>query len=401
MNKDVIIYSKYNCPYCVRAKMLLESKGATYNEINIEDHPEEHETMIKVSNGGKTFPQIIIGESHIGGCDDLYALDTSNELDSLLKLNQTKSEVEHHKLAILGSGPAGYTAAIYGGRANLNPVLFTGNEKGGQLTTTTDIENFPGFPNGINGVELMISMEEQAKNFGTKIIFGEITKVDLSKRPFTIYSGDEVATCDSFIIATGAKAKYLGIPSESAYRGKGVSACATCDGFFFRGKDVAIVGGGDTAMEEAGYLTNLCNKVYLIHRRDTFRASQAMQDRVKKNPKIEIIYNSTVDEIIGDGTDVNKLKLKNVTDDSFNHLEVNALFVAIGHTPNTSFLDGQLSLDEKGYLLVNDNGSSTEIPGVFACGDVIDSNYRQAITAAGSGCKAAIDAERWLIGKKN
>lgn len=314
----------------------------------------------------------------------------------ILKIEEAESNTKHHKLAIVGSGPAGYTAAIYGGRANLNPILFTGNEKGGQLTTTTDIENFPGFPLGIDGVELMMAMEKQAERFGTKIISGELTRVDLSKRPFTIYKGDDIFTCDSLIIATGAKAKYLGIPSEEKYKGLGVSACATCDGFFFRGMDVAIVGGGDTAMEEAGYLTNLCNKVYLIHRRDSFRASKAMQDRVKNNPKIEIIYNSTVEEVMGDDKEVSKLKLKDTLDGTIKHIDVKGLFVAIGHTPNTGFLDGQLPLDDKDYLKVEGTTTSTIIPGVFACGDVVDSEYRQAITAAGSGCKAAIDAERWL-----
>lgn len=396
MSKEITIYSKSNCPYCVRAKMLLESKRVTYTEINVQDHPEEKENMIRRSNGGKTFPQIIIEDLHIGGCDELYELDKFKKLDTMLGLNSEKLEREHHKLVVIGSGPAGYTAAIYAGRANLKPVLFTGNEKGGQLTTTTDIENFPGFPEGINGVDLMLSMEKQAKKFETEIIFGEITKIDLSERPFTIYVGEKVHTSDSVIVATGATARYLGIPSEREYKGRGVSACATCDGFFFKGKDVAIVGGGDTAMEEASYLTNLCNKVYLIHRRDTFKASQTMQDRVKKNPKIEIIYNSTVEEIIGDKVEVNQLKLKSTVDEATSTIDIAALFVAIGHTPNTSFLDGQLPLDKNGYLLVNDNTSKTNIPGVFACGDVIDSNYRQAITAAGSGCKAAMDAEHWL-----
>jgi len=396
MSKEIIIYSKNNCPYCVRAKMLLESKGVAYTEINVQEHPEEKENMIKRSNGGKTFPQIIIEGLHIGGCDELYKLDKMNRLDPMLDLNSKKIETEHHKLVIVGSGPAGYTAAIYAGRANLKPVLFTGNEKGGQLTTTTDIENFPGFPEGINAVDLMISMEKQAKKFETEIIFGEVTKVDLSKRPFTIYLGDKVYTSDALIIATGATARYLDIPSEKEYKGKGVSACATCDGFFFKGKDVAIVGGGDTAMEEASYLTNLCNKVYLIHRRDTFRASQTMQDRVKNNPKIEIIYNSSVDEILGDKKEVNQLKLKDTIDNSISTIDVKALFVAIGHNPNTKFLDGQLPLDKNGYLLVNNNTSQTNIPGVFVCGDIADPKYRQAITAAGSGCKAAIDAEHWL-----
>lgn len=396
MNKKIIIYSKYNCPYCIRAKMLLESKKMKYTEINIQDHPEERENMIRKSNGGKTFPQIIIGDLHVGGCDELYELDRSKKLDSILGLTPEKVETKHHKLVIIGSGPAGYTAGIYAGRANLQPVLFTGKEKGGQLTTTTDIENFPGFPEGINGVELMLSMEKQAKKFGTEFIFGDITKIDLKKRPFTIYVGDKVHTSEAVIIATGATARYLDIPSEKEYKGKGVSACATCDGFFFKGKDVAIVGGGDTAMEEASYLANLCNKVYLIHRRDAFRASQAMQDRVKKNPKIEIIYSSTVEEIIGDKVEVKELKLKSTVDKSISTINVDGLFIAIGHTPNTGFLKGQLPLDEKGYLQVIDNTCKTKIPGVFACGDIIDSDYRQAITAAGSGCKAAIDAERWL-----
>lgn len=394
--KNITIYSKYNCPYCVRAKMLLDSKGVEYTVVNIEDEPDRREEMLERSNGGRTFPQILIGETHVGGCDDLYALEASGKLEQLLKVEKKQEIKDHRKVAIIGSGPAGYTAGIYSGRANLNPILFTGKEKGGQLTTTTDIENFPGFPLGIDGVELMESMEKQTKRFGTDIVYGEVKDIDLSKRPFTIYVGKDIYTSDTIIISTGATARYLGLPSEEKYRGRGVSACATCDGFFFKEKEVAVVGGGDTAMEEASYLANICSKVYLIHRREEFRASKAMQDRVKRNEKIEIIYNSVVDEVLGDGKDVNALRLKDTKGETLREIDIEALFVAIGHTPNTKFLNNQLPVDENGYLLVEGSTSKTSIEGVFASGDVIDPHYRQAITAAGSGCKAALDAERWL-----
>lgn len=306
-------------------------------------------------------------------------------------------EITNKKVIILGSGPAGYTAAIYAARANLSPMIITGYQKGGQLTTTTEVENFPGFPEGVDGNALMSQMENQALRFDTEIVFGEVTKVELSAKPFKIHVGDQQYTTDSLIIATGASAQYLGLESETKYMGRGVSACATCDGFFYKDKDVAVVGGGDTALEEASYLTNFCSKVYLVHRRDEFRGSKAMQDRVLKNKKIEIVWDSVVDEVIGeDSQGMTDLKVKNIKTGESKKLGVAGMFVAIGHIPNTHLFEGQLNLDEKKYLLNNPHTSKTNIDGVFACGDVMDSNYRQAITAAGTGCMAAIDAERWL-----
>ncbi len=308
------------------------------------------------------------------------------------------SETTHKKLIIIGSGPAGYTAAIYASRANLNPLLISGFQKGGQLTTTTEIDNFPGFPNGIDGSELMIEMEKQAKRFETDIIEEEVTEADLSQRPFKIktYSGN--FTCDALIISTGATARYLGLESETKFKGRGVSACATCDGFFFKGKDVAVIGGGDTAVEEAVFLTNFCNKVYLLHRRDELRASKAMQKRAFDNPKIEILWNTEIDEILGGDTGpLDDLRVINNKTGEKRNIGVKGVFIAIGHTPNTQIFKGQLDTDDEGYLITKPKSTNTNIEGVFACGDVMDSKYRQAITAAGTGCMAAIDAERWLV----
>ncbi|MCP4295522.1 MAG: thioredoxin-disulfide reductase [Proteobacteria bacterium] len=304
---------------------------------------------------------------------------------------------EKRKVIILGSGPAGYTAAIYAARANLAPLIITGHQKGGQLTTTTDVENFPGFPEGIDGNELMSQMEKQVLRFDTEILFGEVTEVDLSQKPYKVHVEDKLFVTDALIIATGASAQYLGLESETKFKGRGVSACATCDGFFYKNKDVAVIGGGDTALEEASYLANFCNKVYLVHRRDEFRGSKAMQDRVLKNSKIEVVWDSVVDEVIGeDPQGVTDLRVKNVKSGETRNLGTEGIFIAIGHKPNTGLFEGQLELDDKKYLVNKPNSSQTNLEGVFACGDVMDSNYRQAITAAGTGCTAAIDAERWL-----
>ncbi|MDH5559314.1 MAG: thioredoxin-disulfide reductase [Deltaproteobacteria bacterium] len=308
--------------------------------------------------------------------------------------------MQHRRVIILGTGPAGYTAAIYTARANLNPLIFSGPQKGGQLTTTTEVENFPGFENGIDGNELMNNMEKQAKRFDTEIVFGEITKVDLSKKPFLLYQNNEVFSCDSLIIATGATAKYLGLESEDRFKNRGVSACATCDGFFYKGQKVAVVGGGDTALEEAAYLTNFCERVFLIHRRDELRGSKAMQDRVLANEKIEIVWDSVIEEVLGDDQQgMTDLTVKNVKTGQIKPLGVKGLFVAIGHKPNTDLFKGVLDMDASGYLLPSPGSCKMNIDGVFACGDVMDSHYRQAITAAGMGCMAAIDTERWLAGQ--
>jgi thioredoxin reductase (NADPH) len=303
---------------------------------------------------------------------------------------------QHEKLAIIGSGPAGYTAALYAARANLSPVLFEGMQPGGQLTITTEVENYPGFAEGVMGPELMERMKGQAERFGTRFIPGEITRVDLSRRPFRLWAEAEEFTAHALIVATGASAKWLGIPSEKAYQGKGVSACATCDGFFFRGVDVAVVGGGDTALEEATFLTKYATKVYVVHRRSELRASKVMQERARKNPKIEFVWNQAVDEVLGDGKAVTGLRLKSTKDGGTRVLPVQGFFLAIGHEPNTGVFKGQLEMNEVGYLNVKSPTTRTSQEGVFAAGDVADPNYRQAVTAAGSGCAAAIDAERWL-----
>lgn len=295
---------------------------------------------------------------------------------------------------IIGSGPAGLTAAIYTSRADLNPLMIEGYQSGGQLMLTTDVENFPGFPNGIMGPELMETVRKQAERFGTRFLTKDVTRVDLSKRPFVVEVGEDRFEARSIIISTGASAKLIGLPNEKRLMGKGVTTCATCDGAFFRNMEVAIVGGGDSAMEEAIFLTKFASKVTVVHRRDALRASKIMQDRAKANKKIEFLWNTTVEDVIGE-KEVEGLKIKNVTNGETGVLKVAGLFVAIGHDPNTQLFKGQLEMDVNGYLITRD-GTKTNIPGVLACGDVQDHVYRQAITAAGSGCMAAIDAERYL-----
>ena len=301
------------------------------------------------------------------------------------------------KCLIIGSGPAGYTAAIYASRANLNPVVYEGIQPGGQLTTTTEIDNFPGYPQGISGNELMDDLKKQAERFGTEVRFGIITKVDLGSRPFKVeVDGQKNLLAETIIIATGATAKYLGLPSEKKYRGEGVSACATCDGFFYRKKDVAVVGGGDTACEEAPYLAGLCNKVYLIVRRDVLRASKAMQERVMKTPNIEILWNCNTKEILGDEFGVTGALLNNnKTGDDF-EIKIHGFFLAIGHHPNSELFKEWINTNAEGYIITDGKSQKTNVPGVFAAGDVQDPTYRQAIAAAGSGCRAAMDAERFL-----
>lgn len=307
-----------------------------------------------------------------------------------------------HEVVIIGSGPAGYTAAVYAGRANLEPVLLAGLQPGGQLTITTEVENYPPFPDGIQGPELMLQFRAHAERFAKRIEDSEAVRVDLQVRPFEIETdGGEILRANSLIIATGASAKWIGLPSERALRGRGVSACATCDGFFYKEKEVAVVGGGDTAMEEALFLTKFASRVHIIHRRDELRASKIMQDRARKNPKIEFHWNRTVGAVLGDvSTGVTGLLLTSTTDEPEKKLDVAGLFVAIGHQPNTQLFEGQLDMDESGYLITKPNSTYTSVEGVFAAGDVQDNVYRQAVTAAGSGCMAAIDAERWLENQK-
>jgi thioredoxin reductase (NADPH) len=304
-----------------------------------------------------------------------------------------------HNVIIIGSGPAGYTAALYNARANLEPLVFAGIQPGGQLMITTDVENYPGFPDGIMGPEVMELFRKQAERFGAKVDDREITKVDFSQRPFKVWADNELFEAKTIIVATGASAKWLGLPSEITFGGFGVSACATCDGFFFRGKEVVVVGGGDTAMEEAHYLTKHASKVYLIHRRDSFRASKIMQDRVAANPKVQIIYNTVIEEITGHMEPVKKVtgvRLMDLAHEKMSELPIDGVFIAIGHKPNSDIFKGWLDMDDVGYVKTQDGSTKTNIPGVFAAGDIGDAVYRQAVTAAGTGCMAAIDAERFL-----
>ncbi len=310
------------------------------------------------------------------------------------------SKQEHHPLIILGSGPAGYSAAIYAARANLNPVVVQGMQPGGQLTTTTDVDNYPGYKDGVQGPVMMEDLQAQAARFGTTIIWDHVNSVDLSVRPFVLNSDEGKYTCDALILATGASAKYLGLPSETAFSGRGVSACATCDGFFYRNQEVAVIGGGDTAVEEAIYLANICSKVTLVHRRDSLRAEKVMQDHLLACDNVDVAWNSVLDEVLGDDSGVTGMRLKSTLDGSTRDVSVHGVFIAIGHQPNTGFLDGQLDCDAAGYLTVKGRSTETSVAGVFAAGDVADPVYRQAITSAGEGCKAALDAERWLTLKQ-
>ncbi len=311
------------------------------------------------------------------------------------------AETQHHKLIILGSGPAGYTAAIYAARANLNPVVITGIQQGGQLTTTTEVDNWPGDVEGLQGPDLMVRMQAHAERFDTKIIFDHIEEVDFSQRPFKLKGSNEYS-CDGLIIATGASAQYLGIPSEEAFMGRGVSACATCDGFFYRNQKVAVIGGGNTAVEEALYLSNICSEVTLVHRRDSLRSEKILQDKLferAENGNIKLLWNHTLDEVLGDDAGVTGLRLKSTENGQMSEVDVSGVFIAIGHKPNTDIFVDKLDM-KNGYITIQSgshgNATATSVEGIFAAGDVADHVYRQAVTSAGSGCMAALDAEKYL-----
>jgi thioredoxin reductase (NADPH) len=319
----------------------------------------------------------------------------------MITARATMNVNKHHRLIILGSGPAGYTAAIYAARANLNPVVITGMQQGGQLTTTTEVENWPGGTPDLQGPDLMVQMQQHAERFDTQIIFDHINEVDLKQRPFVL-KGNDTYTCDALIIATGASAQYLGLDSEKAFMGRGVSACATCDGFFYRDQKVAVVGGGNTAVEEALYLSNICKEVVLVHRRDTLRAEKILQDKLfdkEKNGNVTIKWNQALDEVLGDQSGVTGMRIKSMLDDSTTEIDLQGVFIAIGHKPNTDIFTDQLTMKD-GYIVINSglngNATQTSIEGVYASGDVADHIYRQAITSAGSGCMAALDAEKYL-----
>jgi thioredoxin reductase (NADPH) len=392
---EIVLYTKSWCPYCERAKQLLSEKGQTWTEIDVEADPGQRDEMVRRA-GRKTVPQIFVGGRHVGGFDELAELERRGELDPLLGLTpHGELETERVRLVIVGSGPAGYTAAIYAARAELAPVVIAGLQFGGQLMLTTDVENYPGFPEGVTGPQMMELFQKQAERFGARVLFEDAVRMDLARRPFVVETEARRFAADAVVVATGASAKWLGIESEKRLMNKGVSACATCDGALYRGKPMAVVGGGDTAIEEALFLTRFATKVSVIHRRDQLRASKIMQERAMRHEKIEFHWNAEVDEILGDEF-VTGLRLRDTQTGTKRELAVEAVFVAIGHRPNTDLVRGQLPLDPVGYVKVEPGTTRTSVEGVFACGDAMDPSYRQAVTAAGTGCMAAIDAERWL-----
>ncbi|MBI3014707.1 MAG: thioredoxin-disulfide reductase [Candidatus Tectomicrobia bacterium] len=394
----VEVYTKSNCPYCRLAKVLLREKGVHFTETDVTDDSVKREEA-RERSGRQTVPQIFVSGKSVGGYDDLRALERRGELNSLLEIrpaSKPREEGKEHAVIIVGSGPAGLTAAIYAARANLAPLVISGAQPGGQLTITTDVENYPGFPRGILGPELMEEMKKQAERFGTTFVSSEVSKIDLSRRPYTIEADGDAYRGKTIIIASGASARFLGLPSEQKLLGHGVSACATCDGFFFKDQDVVVVGGGDTAMEESLFLTKFARTVTVVHRRDKLRASKVMQDRAHRNSKIRFIWNSGISEVLdAEQGKVVGVRLRNLKTGEVSELPCEGVFIAIGHTPNTGFLRGLLEMDSDGYLITRE-GVKTSVPGVFAAGDVVDRVYRQAITAAGMGCMAAMAAERFL-----
>jgi len=420
---DILVYTKTFCGYCVWAKRLLESKDVEFAEINVSGDRELIQQMIERSGGRLTAPQIFIGSVHVGGYDELAALESRGELDSLLGMNahngsdqpardndtnyQTDKEnavsENHRQVIILGSGCAGLTAAIYTARANLAPLVISGREFGGQLYTTTDVENFPGFPEGVQGPDLIENMKAQAERFGAEIMIGHADKLEVAEQPFgVILEGGARYTCDALIVATGASPKPLGVPGEMDLRGYGVSTCATCDAAFFRDRPIAVVGGGDSALEEALFLTKFASKVTIIHRRDEFRASPVMTERALAHERVEMMWDTQVKEFIGSSkTGLQAVRTVNVKTGEEQDLVVDGCFIAIGHDPNTALLrDLAVDLDDLGYVTEGDRPLPyTAIEGVFVAGDIHDHHYRQAITAAGYGCRAALDTERWLTNR--
>ncbi len=379
------------------AKELLARKGVSYREIDVERDPALQAEVIARSGGRQTVPQICIEGRDGGGSEDLHALDARGELDPLLHRAPGKEQaVQRHDVVIIGSGPAGLTAALYCARANLEPVVVEGLMAGGQLMTTTEVENYPGFPEGIKGPEMMEIFKSQAARFGARFIPSDVTRVDFSSRPLGVFTENRDLWALAVIVATGASPRTLGVRGEKEYAGRGVSYCATCDGFFFRGKEIVVVGGGDSAMEEALFLSKFGARVTIVHRRDRFRASKIMADRVLGNPKIRVLWDSVVDEVIGDGLKVTSVRVEQLKTRNGSEHPCAGFFVAIGHTPNTAVLGSALAVDGEGYLKIQNGSSYTNVPGVFAAGDVHDHVYRQAVTAAGAGCRAAIDCERWL-----
>ncbi len=411
--KDVEIYTRDFCGYCRRAKQLLNTKSIDYSEINISDHPDRKQEMINRAGGTKTFPQIFIDDTHVGGCDDLYELDETGALDLMLDDYETQENGESDQpvedVIILGTGSAGLTAAIYASRADLEPLVVEGDQPGGQLTITTDVENYPGFPEGVEGPELMDLKKEQAERFGSRFVGGNATDVNLDRHPYeVVVRNEDVYYTRSLIVATGASAKWLGLDSEQKYQGKGVSACATCDGFFHQDEDVLVIGGGDTAMEEALFLTKYASSVRILHRRSELRASEIMSKRAHRNETIEFLWNTELIEVLGDGDEVTGARVvqhpeghpkekweSGQTDVTELTLNCTGIFLAIGHTPNTEIFEGQLGMAEDGYIETHEDVLTSK-EGVFAAGDVQDRQYRQAVTAAGSGCKAAMEAEKFI-----